>query len=78
VYTGNDFRLAVVGTTVIAKAARESFVNHICRQCPLRVSPSRQTDEWNSAMRGITFGVVATLLGTMAYVLIAVALASAG
>jgi hypothetical protein len=29
-------------------------------------------------MRGITFGVVATLLGTMAYVLIAVALASAG
>jgi hypothetical protein len=29
-------------------------------------------------MRGITFGVVATLLGTMAYVVIAVALASAG
>ncbi len=29
-------------------------------------------------MRGITFGVVATVLGTVAYVLIAVALASAG
>jgi hypothetical protein len=29
-------------------------------------------------MRAITFGVVTTLLGTMAYVLIAVALASAG
>jgi hypothetical protein len=29
-------------------------------------------------MRGIIFGVVATILGTVAYVLIAVALASAG
>ncbi len=29
-------------------------------------------------MRGITFGVIATVLGTVAYVLIAVALASVG
>jgi len=32
--------------------------------------------EWKHAMRGIAFGVVATVLGTMAYVAIAVALAS--
>jgi len=29
-------------------------------------------------MKGITIGIVATLLGTMAYVLVAVALASVG
>jgi hypothetical protein len=74
----NRFRRPVVGWAINPGATRESFVNHIRRQCRLAAIAPGQTEEWNSKMRGITFGIVATLLGTMAYVLIAVALASAG
>jgi hypothetical protein len=63
-----------VRLTVNPGGCGESFVNHICRH-----NTGHGDDEWGEReMKGITIGVAATLLGTLAYVLIAVALASVG
>jgi hypothetical protein len=58
--------------------SRESFVNHIRRHNTGRGGNLRADEKGMGEMRGITIGIAATVAGTMAYVLIAVALASVG
>jgi hypothetical protein len=67
----------VVRLTVNPGGFGESFVNHICRH---NTGDGDGPPKRNGSddMRGITIGVAATVLGTLAYVLVAVALASVG
>jgi hypothetical protein len=57
---------------------RESFLNHIRRHNTGRAKARGPPEKEIGEMRGITIGVATILAGTMAYVLIAVALASVG
>jgi len=56
---------------------QDGLLNHLLTIFATTI-PAAATMNGAGAMKGITIGIVATLLGTMAYVLVAVALASVG